>query len=344
VQAAVDELAASLGHAVLIEDLRHQPLWWSAQGEVDTVRTRTILQRTVGPEAAALVVRMRLATASGPVRTPAVPEAGMQARWCVPVRDGPELLGYVWVLDADGTVGEEQLPDVVACAELAASALAQLHASSRDRQRRRSTLLARLEKGPDASTAYELIALEGLEPDATVVVYGPAAAGGWALRADLSVHVRPAPGRPPTSGPPVPLADLSLAVDRAAITVRALRAGALLRSPTWDALGSWHLVAAAPPDLSPGEVHPGVPVLAALGRPDLLTTARVVLDLGGDIARATTELHVHRTTLYYRLDRIKALTGVDLKSGPDREDFLMALRLAAYRAVDDDAAYRTAGD
>jgi hypothetical protein len=331
----VDELAASLGHAVLIEDPRHQPLWWSAQGEVDTVRTRTILERTVGPEAAALVVRMRLADASGPVRTPAVPEAGMQERWCVPVRDGPELLGYVWVLDADGTVGEAQLPDVVACAELAASALARLQASSRDRERRRSALLARLEKGPDAATGYELIALEGLEPEATVVVYGPRAAGGWELRSGLSAHVVPVPGRPPTSGPPVPLADLSLAVERATITVRALRAGAALRSPAWDALGSWHLVAAAPADLSPGDIHPGVPALTALARPDLLATARVVLELGGDTARATAELHVHRTTLYYRLDRIQALTGVDLKSGPDREDFLMALRLAAYRDAAD---------
>src|SRR5688572_13228754 len=81
VQAAVDQLAASLGHAVLIEDGRHRPLWWSVQGEVDTVRAHTILQRTVGPEAVALVARMRLATATGPVRTPAVPEADMQARW-----------------------------------------------------------------------------------------------------------------------------------------------------------------------------------------------------------------------------------------------------------------------
>lgn len=345
VQAAVDQLAASLGHAVLIEDGRHRPLWWSVQGEVDTVRAHTILQRTVGPEAVALVARMRLATATGPVRTPAVPEADMQARWCVPMRDGTDLLGYLWVLDGDGTVAPDQLPTLVACADLAASVLARQRASDQGRERRRSALLARLAKGADADAATELVALENLGADATVVVYGPARAGGWALGsgpgapvppvvgAALSAHVRPVPGDPPTSGPPLPLADLRRAVERADSTVRALRAGALLRTPSWDALGAWHLVVAAPADLSPGDIHPGVRALAALPRTDLLTTARVVLELGGDVARATAELHIHRTTLYYRLDRIEAVAGVDLKAGPDRGDLLMALRLAAYRAV-----------
>lgn len=333
VQAAVDELAAVLGHAVLIEDGRHRPLWWSVQGEVDTVRAHTILQRTVGPEATALVARMRLATASGPVRTPAVPEADMQARWCVPMRDASDLLGYVWVLDADGTVAEHELPLLVACAELAASALARRRASDQGRERRRSALLARLAAGPDGDAARELAALESLPADATVVVYGPPPAGGWPLRDGLSAHLRPAPGRSPTGGPPLPLLDLRRAVERAVVTVRALRAGASLKTPSWDALGAWHLVAAAPDDLSPGDIHPGVAALAALPRADLLTTARVVLELGGDIARATAELHVHRTTLYYRLGRIEEVAGVDLKAGPDRGDLLMALRLAAYRAV-----------
>jgi hypothetical protein len=45
VQAAVDRLGASLGRAVLVEDVHHHPIWWSAQGEVDGTRMRTILQR-----------------------------------------------------------------------------------------------------------------------------------------------------------------------------------------------------------------------------------------------------------------------------------------------------------
>ncbi|MFJ4621561.1 helix-turn-helix domain-containing protein [Streptomyces sp. NPDC088812] len=49
----------------------------------------------------------------------------------------------------------------------------------------------------------------------------------------------------------------------------------------------------------------------------------------GEVAAAGRELHVHRTTLYYRLDRISELTGADLRSGPARTD--LALWLAAYR-------------
>jgi DNA-binding PucR family transcriptional regulator len=78
-------------------------------------------------------------------------------------------------------------------------------------------------------------------------------------------------------------------------------------------------------------VHPGAEVLAGQPRADLMTTARVVLDLGGDIAAAAEALHLHRTTLYYRLDRIRELTGVDLRDGSGRTDLQLALWLAAYR-------------
>ena len=117
------------------------------------------------------------------------------------------------------------------------------------------------------------------------------------------------------------------------VTLRALRAGASLSSPSWGALGSWHLIVAAPPDLAPGQVHPGADTLLAHKRPELLATARCVLDNGGDVTVSSAELHIHRTTLYYRLDRITALTGVDLRSAAEREDLHLALRLAAYRSA-----------
>ncbi|MDQ2797980.1 MAG: hypothetical protein M3Y06_12625 [Actinomycetota bacterium] len=80
VQHEVEALAAVVGCAVLVEDARHRPLWWSAQGKVDAVRSRTILQREAPPLAAALVARLGLARALGPVRTPALPEEDMSER------------------------------------------------------------------------------------------------------------------------------------------------------------------------------------------------------------------------------------------------------------------------
>lgn len=333
VQNEVEALAETVGCAVLVEDVRHRPLWWSAQGEVDAVRSRSILQREVPPLATALVARLGLARALRPVRTPALPEEDMSERWCVPLRDNRRLLGYLWVLDADGTITENDLAPVLQCAEVATKTLARTDPGPRAQGRRRSTLLARLLAGPDIAAASDLMDLEDLGTDTTVAVNAPLTPGGWTLPGGASVHVDPPLTRDYTSGAPVPLLDLAVSAQRAAVTVRALRAGATLDRPSWDALGSWHLIVAAPPDLAPGQVHPGADTLLAQKRPELLVTARCVLDNGGDVTVSSAQLHVHRTTLYYRLDRIKALTGVDLRLAAEREDLHLALQLAAYRSV-----------
>ena len=85
-QATVDRLAVAIGHSVLIEDVDQFPVWWSTVGAVDRTRMRTILNRRVDPAAAAVIARFNLAEAVGPVRTPTMPDAGMWARWCVPIR------------------------------------------------------------------------------------------------------------------------------------------------------------------------------------------------------------------------------------------------------------------
>lgn len=332
VQEQVEGLAGVLGCAVLVEDQRHRPLWWSAQGEVDDVRLRSILQREPPPGAAALVTRLGLPNAPGPVRTPALPEVDMAERWCVPLRHGRDLLGYLWVLDAHGRVSEADLEPVVACAKVAADAIARLQPSDADRNQRRDHLLDRLLAG-DSAAARDLVELERLRPDARVAVNAPGLPGGWSLPDGMSAHVDPRAGAIFTSGAPVALAELGTAVDRARTTARALRAGARLTAPSWQALGEWHLIAAAPPELTPGQVHPGADALAAQKRPDLIETARCVLDNGGDVTASAEQLHIHRTTLYYRLERIEALTGVNLRLAAGRDALQMALHLAAYRAT-----------
>jgi hypothetical protein len=335
VQAAVDRLGRALGHAVLIEDAQHRPLWWSRQGQVDATRMRSILEREVDPAAAAVVARLGLARATGPVRVPAVPEAEMLARWCLPLRAGRDMLGYLWVLDADEAVTEAELPQLIECADVAAANLAQERMTGEGRDHRRDALLAQLAAGEDPEAARELIRLEELDPGITVTVRAPARAGGWALPDGMSVHLAGPKPAEATSGRPLPLAQLHVAVGRARAVLRALRAGAALQRPTWDALGSWHLIVSAPETLSVADIHPGADALAALDRSDLLVTARAVLDAGGDVARTAEQLHIHRTTLYYRIERIEAVTGVNLKTRADRDDLHMALRLAAYRLAAD---------
>jgi hypothetical protein len=335
VQASVDRLGSALGHAVLIEDAQHRPLWWSRQGQVDGTRMRSILEREVDPAAAAVVARLGLARATGPVRVPAVPEAEMLSRWCVPLRAGRDMLGYLWVLDPDEAVTEAELPQLVACADVAAATLAQERMTGEGREHRRSALLAQLAAGEDLEAARELIRLEELDPAITVTVQAPARAGGWELPDRMSVHLAGPKTASATSGPALPVAQLHVAVGRARAVLRVLRAGADLKRPTWDALGSWHLIVSAPDDLTVADIHSGADALAALDRNDLLVTARALCDAAGDVARTAEQLHIHRTTLYYRLERIERVTGVNLKTGADRYDLHMALRLAAYRLATD---------
>jgi hypothetical protein len=332
-QAAVDRLAVALGHSVLIEDVDQYPVWWSTVGAVDRTRMRTILNRHVDPAPAAVIARFKLSEAVGPVRTPAMPDADMWARWCVPIRYHGELHGFLWVLDPDETVGEEHLPMLVTCAGLAAETMATARRTAENTTSRRDQLIDRLLAGPDQDAAQDLARLEALPTGARVQVYAPALAGGWSLPNSMSAHVGDTSVPSATSGSPLPLAELGEAVRRATATRRAIAAGARIEPASWDALGAWRFIVEAPDSLSPSDIHPGAAALTRQAHGTLLTTAREILDDGGDITVAAKKLHLHRTTLYYRVERIVELTGVDLRSGPARIDLQLALWLAAYRAT-----------
>jgi hypothetical protein len=95
----------------------------------------------------------------------------------------------------------------------------------------------------------------------------------------------------------------------------------------WDELGVHRLLACGPRRaLRDGVVDPAVVPL--LARPDLATTAAAYLDHAGNVQRAAAHLGIHRQTLYYRLQRIEELTGLDLDDGRDRLTLHLALTLA----------------
>lgn len=62
--------------------------------------------------------------------------------------------------------------------------------------------------------------------------------------------------------------------------------------------------------------------------PDLAATLTAYLDAAGDIKRTAAALSLHRSGLYYRLQRIEELTGLRLADGEDRLLAHLALRLA----------------
>jgi sugar diacid utilization regulator len=67
---------------------------------------------------------------------------------------------------------------------------------------------------------------------------------------------------------------------------------------------------------------------SARGGDALLSAAAAFLDAAGDVSAAASALHVHRVTLYRRLERVSELTGLALRNGEDRLLLHVALRIA----------------
>jgi hypothetical protein len=68
-------------------------------------------------------------------------------------------------------------------------------------------------------------------------------------------------------------------------------------------------------------------LLAADGKDSLVETLETYLDSSGDATLTAKELHVHRSTLYYRLGRIESIAGVNLRDGADRLSMHVGLKL-----------------
>jgi hypothetical protein len=103
----------------------------------------------------------------------------------------------------------------------------------------------------------------------------------------------------------------------------------------WAGLGAYRMLARAAE--SPGAadlLHPGIPQLFALqAKESLVATLETYLDNGCDTKLTAEALFLHRASLYYRLQRIEALTGASLKSGADRLALHASLKLARLLGV-----------
>ncbi|MFD6290561.1 PucR family transcriptional regulator [Streptomyces sp. NPDC060205] len=109
-QRVVEALAHRLGRAVAVDDLDFRLLAYSAHfGEGDEWRARVILGREAPPEALAWLRRQRLGRATGPVRLPADNKLGILPRVAVPVVYQNVRFGYLWLIDAERSLSEEQL-------------------------------------------------------------------------------------------------------------------------------------------------------------------------------------------------------------------------------------------
>ncbi|GGL96498.1 transcriptional regulator [Streptomyces fumigatiscleroticus] len=117
-QELVDEISELLGAPATLENRHFELIAFGAYDDegdldpssLDPVRTRSILTRRSTAAVRAWFEGFGITRATGPVRIPPAPEAGVhRGRVCLPVRHRGVVLGYVWLLDGDPGPTERQL-------------------------------------------------------------------------------------------------------------------------------------------------------------------------------------------------------------------------------------------
>ena len=100
---------------------------------------------------------------------------------------------------------------------------------------------------------------------------------------------------------------------------------------TYHTLGVYGLLARIPAEeLTLDALPSGLRLLLESGSKGelLAVTLEAFLDNAGDVQLTAEQMFVHRTTLYYRLQRIEELTGAQLGRGEDRLAFHLGLKIA----------------
>ncbi|KMO98273.1 helix-turn-helix domain-containing protein [Streptomyces roseus] len=190
-QDLVDEISALLGAPATLENRDFRLIAFGAHDSeddlaMDPVRTRSILTRQSTAAVRAWFEGFGIARATGPVRIPAAPDAGVfRGRICLPVRYRGIVHGYVWLLDQEPGPGPDALAAAMEVAE------------------RIGVLLAEEAKaGADLSREFRavLVAGRGWRQDMALAALrsalGPGADGLHAV-----VCVLPWPGEAPASVP-----------------------------------------------------------------------------------------------------------------------------------------------
>ncbi|MEU8431749.1 helix-turn-helix domain-containing protein [Streptomyces sp. NPDC029216] len=230
-QDLVDEISALLGAPATLENRDFRLIAFGAHDSeddlaMDPVRTRSILTRQSTAAVRSWFEGFGIARATGPVRIPAAPDAGVfRGRICLPVRYRGIVQGYVWLLDRDPGPGPEALEAAMEVAQ------------------RIGVLLAEEAKaGADLSREFlaVLTAGRGWQQDMAVAALRMAlGAGAEGLHA--AVCVAPWAGEAPSSVPGaaavcvVPPEGLATGPGRLAVLLRLRSADAL--PPALTALG-----------------------------------------------------------------------------------------------------------
>jgi len=123
-QVVIEGLAEQLHRAVAVDDPSIRLLAHTAHDEkVDEHRVQSIMTLRAGEEIAEYVYGLGIRTATEPLRIPGREDLRMLGRLCVPVRCQGLLLGYLWLIDDDETLTEDEIALSTAAAAAAGEIL-----------------------------------------------------------------------------------------------------------------------------------------------------------------------------------------------------------------------------
>jgi len=181
-QQLAEGLADQLQRSVAIDDPQIRLLVHTAHRDetVDQFRVDSILQLVGAAEVVEWVFSHDIAQAIAPVRIPANAGLGAIARVCVPVRCQGVLLGYLWLLDAQQSLTDEELDLAMECANAAGQVLFRdrwLDDARRARERELVRDLLASDETARESAVRQLVASDRLQSD------GHVTAISWRIRA-----------------------------------------------------------------------------------------------------------------------------------------------------------------
>ncbi|MFK0042651.1 PucR family transcriptional regulator [Streptomyces sp. NPDC090741] len=370
-QDLVDEISALLGAPATLENRDFRLIAFGAHDSdddlaMDPVRTRSILTRQSTAAVRAWFEGFGIARATGPVRIPAAPDAGVfRGRICLPVRYRGIVQGYVWLLDREPGPGPDALAAAMEVAERIGILLAEEAKAGADLSREfREVLTAgrgwqqdmavaalRVALGPGADGLHAVVCVEPWSGEAPASVPGTAAVctvprpgrkagpalavlvrlrSAEALVPAVGVATRLLAGGSATAGIAEPRQGLAALADAWSEASAAAQAAAAQPRfgpvAQWSAIGPYRMLAALAAADPAGD--PATRVLLGPAHRELARTAELFLDCAGQAGRAAAALGIHRQTLYYRLARVEQLTGLDLDEGEDRLLLHMAIKAA----------------
>lgn len=392
-QQIIDDLAERLGRPTVLEDHSLRLIAYSAQDQaIDDVRESSILRRHATPDVAAWLTDLGVRQARRPVRVPGNRELHMLPRVCIPVVFDQHVLAHLWFIDADGTMGvdeiercspsvdqlavqlhRDQMGGTLASARLAEALETVLSASPGSAEAARGLLdagdfsapegavVAVVQAHPselDASvdieralaeamathqrSARRLSALSLIRRDHCVLfVASPDddnnTLTNWvsSLRDTVHAQLGKVDGRMSAvagiGGHRERLEDAAQSFREARMAVAAATAfSGLGETIHWSRLGVGQvLVKLAMAGEDAPIVHPGLHRL--LRSPEalpLVETLETYLDVAGNVQLTSKRLNLHRTSLYYRLQRVEELADTDLKDGMERLALHFTLKVA----------------